>query len=818
MTAKIDLLARIVEAKRLEALAPEGKLLDFTRYYFPEREGMDLIEGPHHRLICSTLDKVLAGEISRLIINVPPGYSKTESAVVNFMAKGFHVNPAARFIHATFSDDLARENSDKVQSVIALEGYQAVKPVTIRADSKAKDRWRTTDGGGVLAKAAGGPITGFRAGYMDKTCFTGALIVDDPLKPDDAFSPVKRKTVNQRATNTFRSRLAHDGVPIIVIMQRLHDDDFVGHLLKGGTGEKWHHLNLPVWIDRSEPYPVEWTHGIPVEHDLQDGPLWPEKHSVEEIEILKADAYTFASQYMQRPVSIEGALFDMAGFKWYRELPPIDHYMMFADTAQKTGERNDYSVIQLWGKAGGSIYLVDQVRGKWEAPELEKTALAFWAKHKGRNVRGLRVEDKVSGTGLIQTLRRKGVPVTGIKREKDKYTRGLDAAPWVATGMVWLPENADYSTALRAELQMFDGLGTGHDDQCLIAGTMVRTDRGDMPIESIRSGDMVLTRKGFKRVTRAWMSNPSADVVTAEFCNGVKLTGTRDHPVWMHDVGFVPLDAVADADYKAICLEDFPRIRSMQSNLMASRFAVIHSLAASTIGDIILRVGVTLREGWNHIIGSYGSFTKGRSLKDGKSTISTTIRSIMQLITLNAYRLRNTRQSIRQKVSGRGLPALRHIWTGFAQRLRNGIQAMRGAHGTPNKRALSWPQGNRLNTLAQNAGVNSYQKRPEPVGRGACDFAQGSVKRAVSGKTGGTCRTKPARLAVFSSKGHQERKHAHVSALRVSRAGVAAVYNLTVEDCPEFYANGILVHNCDPLMDAIAEMLGSFGVNWDAFE
>lgn len=465
---KIELLARIVEVKRKAALAPEGKLLDFQRYYFPEREGMDMIEGPHHHVMSDTLDRVLSGEITRLIITVPPGYSKTESAVVSFIAKGFHLNPAARFIHATFSDDLARENSDKVQALIALESYQAVQSVAIRADSKAKDRWRTVEGGGMLAKAAGGPITGFRAGYMDKKRFTGALVIDDPLKPDDAFSPTKRKTVNQRATNTFRSRLAHDGVPIIVIMQRLHGDDFVGHLLSGATGEKWHHLNLPVWIDPADEYPVEWTHGIPIDHGLPDGPLWDEKHSLSEIEVLKADAYTFASQYMQRPVSIEGALFDMGAIKWYAELPPINHYRMFADTAQKTGERNDYSVIQLWGKAeqeGGGIYLVDQVRGKWEAPDLEKMALAFWEKHRGKNVRGLRVEDKVSGTGLIQVLRRKGVPVTGIKREKDKYTRGLDAAPWIATGMVHLPENAEYSIALRSELQIFDGLGTGFDDQ-----------------------------------------------------------------------------------------------------------------------------------------------------------------------------------------------------------------------------------------------------------------------------------------------------------------------------------------------------------------
>ncbi|MFG6566687.1 phage terminase large subunit [Sulfitobacter sp. 1A13679] len=442
--------------------------LGFARYHFPAREGMPLIEGPHHRVIGQTLDRVHSGEISRLIITLPPGYTKTEMAVVNFIARGFMLNPAARFIHCTFSDDLARENSDKIKSLIELPEFSELAAVGIKSDTSAKDRWKTVQGGGMLAKAAGGPITGFRAGYMDKDNFTGALVVDDPLKPDDAFSPTKRASVNKRATNTFRSRLAHDAVPIVVIMQRLHSDDFVGHLLTGGTGEIWDHLDLPVMIDQSAEYPKEWTHGRPVAHNLPDGPLWSEKHSAEEIEVIKADAYTFASQYMQRPVSAEGALFDMSGVHWYKpgEEPDIDYYRMYADTAQKTGERNDYSVIELWGKAkNGPAVLIDLVRGKWEAPDLEKNALAFWAKHKGKIVRGLRVEDKVSGTGLIQSLKRKGIPVDGIQRDRDKYTRGLDAAPWVATGQVWLPKDAPFTESLRYEMQTFDGLGTGFDDQ-----------------------------------------------------------------------------------------------------------------------------------------------------------------------------------------------------------------------------------------------------------------------------------------------------------------------------------------------------------------
>lgn len=444
------------------------KTLAFAKHFFPAREGMEFIEGPHHAVIGDVLDRVLNGEITRLIITIPPGYTKTEMAVVNFIARGFAINPSCRFIHATFSDDLARENSDKIKTLIELPEFAQLQTVTIKTDTKAKDRWKTDQGGGMLAKAAGGPITGFRAGYMDEKTFTGALVIDDALKPDDAFSPTKRDAVNRRATNTFRSRLAHERVPIIAIMQRLHNVDFAGYLLTGGTGEIWDHLDLPVLIDSAADYPAEWTHGRPIEHNLPDGPLWPEKQDADEIEIIKADAYTFASQYMQRPVSIEGALFDMSGVKWYKEgeLPEIEYFRMYADTAQKTGERNDYSVIELWAKfKGGGAGLVDLVRGKWEAPDLEKNALAFWAKHKGKIVRGLRVEDKVSGTGLIQSLQRQGIPVEGIQRNRDKYTRGLDAAPWIATGQVWLPSDASFSENLRYEMQTFDGLGTGFDDQ-----------------------------------------------------------------------------------------------------------------------------------------------------------------------------------------------------------------------------------------------------------------------------------------------------------------------------------------------------------------
>ena len=118
--------------------------------------------------------------------------------------------------------------------------------------------WHTTNNGGVTATAAGGQVTGFRAGHMDATQFTGALIIDDPVKPDDAYSETTRKKVNESYNETVASRVAIESVPIIVIMQRIHWDDLSGYLLRGGSGESWHHLCLPVKINSDDEYPEEY--------------------------------------------------------------------------------------------------------------------------------------------------------------------------------------------------------------------------------------------------------------------------------------------------------------------------------------------------------------------------------------------------------------------------------------------------------------------------------------------------------------------------------------------------------------------------------
>jgi predicted phage terminase large subunit-like protein len=315
-------------------------------------------------------------------------------------------------------------------------------------DSSAKDEFRTTEGGIVYATGAEGSITGRGAGKM-RGEFGGAVIIDDPHKAGEATSSVMRQNVIDWYQNTIRSRLNKQDTPIIVIMQRLHEADLAGWLLNGGTGESWRHVSIPA-------------------RDPQGRSFWPEQFPDDMLDRLETSSpYVFAGQYMQHPAPLGGGIFKD---EWWRflEVPPLTkHRAIYADTAQKTKEQNDFSVFQCWGQTiDGQIVLLDQVRGKWEAPELETMARAFWAKHHAIQnagpLRAFKVEDKVSGTGLIQKLKREGIPIIPIQRNIDKVTRAMDAAPYVQSGNVIIMRNLAHLVDFMSEASVFPN--GAHDD------------------------------------------------------------------------------------------------------------------------------------------------------------------------------------------------------------------------------------------------------------------------------------------------------------------------------------------------------------------
>ena len=425
-------------------------------------EGQSLAFNYALKAICDALQRVINGEITRLIINVPPGYGKTLSSVWAFVSKGFVVNQRSRFIHLSFSQELVLDNSSKIKEILLSEEFQHFNPLSLRNDTKAKGLWRTDQGGGVRAVQMGGTVTGFRAGQMGEG-FSGALIIDDAIKPGDANSKGKLRTTNSRYNDTASSRLAHEKIPIILTMQRLSAGkpgadllscgDMSEFLLRGGSGEKWYHLMLPIIIDNSKSYPREWTHGIPIDHGIPDGLLWSYKHSKADAERLKtADKYVYAAQYDQRPKLRDGEkVFDVSCFGSYSQMPDLRKIIITSDTANKTKESHDYSVFLCSGLGtDGKIYVLDMLRGKWRSPDLIKKGSGFWEKHKRRN--GMNrvgasefwVEDAQSGTSLIQHLEDLlgEITVTGIPRTKDKFTRANGVLPDYSSGIVMLPSNA----------------------------------------------------------------------------------------------------------------------------------------------------------------------------------------------------------------------------------------------------------------------------------------------------------------------------------------------------------------------------------------
>jgi predicted phage terminase large subunit-like protein len=273
----------------------EHCLIKFTEYFFNVR-GDTFVDNWHHYEIANSLAKVESGEIKNLLINMPPRYGKTELAVINWVAQCIAKNPKSKFIHLSYSDDLALDNSGKAKELINSDEFQELWPVKLKEDSQSKKKWYTVDGGGLYATAAGGPITGFGAGSTDSDEFSGAIIIDDPIKVDDAEREGERERVNNRLNTTIKSRRNNRNTPIIIIMQRLHEDDMSGYVLAGKMGEEFHHLKLPA---------------------IKDGrPLWEFKHTLEDLEKERlSDPRTFSGQMMQDPSPDDGEFFKRDWFK-----------------------------------------------------------------------------------------------------------------------------------------------------------------------------------------------------------------------------------------------------------------------------------------------------------------------------------------------------------------------------------------------------------------------------------------------------------------------------------------------------------------------
>lgn len=426
--------------QQLEAAAVLARedLYFFSRWMFARRRGYKWIRADHHKIICDALMLVFRGESKRLIINIPPRYSKTELAVINFMSWSLGKAPDAEFIHTSYSARLAANNAWQTRELTQHPSYQDIFPhVQLRGDSKAKDEWRTTDGGIVYAVGSGGTITGYGAG-KHRAGFGGCILVDDPHKADEARSDVMRGNVIEWFQNTLESRKNSPDTPIILIMQRLHEDDLSGWLLKGGNGEKWDHVCLPALRDDGSA-------------------LWPEKHSPDELRRMQdASPYTFAGQYQQRPAPTEGGIIKPDNLVTIDALPH-GHitWMRGWDLASTTD--GDWTAGAKVGKLpDGRFVIADMVRVRC-GPDERDAAILNTARRDGAQCR-LSIPQDPGQAGKTQVLyltrQLAGFRVRSSPESGGKVTRAEPVAAQINAGNV-LMLRAEWNDKLIDEMRMF---------------------------------------------------------------------------------------------------------------------------------------------------------------------------------------------------------------------------------------------------------------------------------------------------------------------------------------------------------------------------
>ncbi len=424
-------------------------LASFTqRCFLTVSPGQQFLSNWHVEAIAHELEKVRRGETQRLIITLPPRNLKSITASVAFPAFLLGHDPSVRIVCASYSHDLATKHARDCRHVMQSRWYQRVFSRTrIEPSKKSVAEFETTARGYRLATSVGGTLTG-RGGNV--------ILIDDPMKPEEARSETTRKAVNEWYDSTLASRLdSKTEDKTIIIMQRLHVDDLVGHVLDKGM--EWSHLDLPAIAE--VPQEVELGAGETHRREVGDI-LHPEREPLSVLDDLKATmgSSLFSAQYQQRPVPPEGAMIKREWFREYSARPRPQHgdqIVQSWDTASKVDQTNDYSVCTTWLKRDKDYYLLDVLRVRLEHPELRRKIIAHAGAWKAKAVL---IEEASSGISLIPDLKSEGkIRPIGIKPKGSKIERLELQTISVEAGHVLLPESAPWKGEFLDEIVAFPG-------------------------------------------------------------------------------------------------------------------------------------------------------------------------------------------------------------------------------------------------------------------------------------------------------------------------------------------------------------------------
>ncbi len=459
----------ITDIEQLEAEREycSRSLFNFMKRAWPTLEaGQNLKIGWILQAISEHLEAVHSGEINRLLINVPFGTMKSLLTGVLFPAWewGPKNMPHLKILAASHEREIAIRDNLRMRDLIESEWYQSLWPLPFAKAQNQKTFFKNTELGWRQCCAARA-LTGKRA---------DRVIWDDPQATIDGDTDSALDTMEHVFRRVLPSRLVDPiDSAIVIIMQRVGPYDASTLAL----GEDYYHCMYPMEFDPARKcisiyYPDPRTK----ENEL----LFPERYPQEVVDRDKKvmGRRNWETQANQRPSVLGGSIIKTGDFKSYNSalLPKgeIICRKIYCDTAQKDKEEHDYSVLAVWGEhKNGNAYLIDLIRGKWLAPELDRQVRAFWAKHKTWDtvfygpLNEIVMEDKASGTGAIQYIKeRGGIPIRGVEPEKNKYTRVNNVLPYIENGCVFLPEDAHFLSDFLLECEQFTANDKHpHDDQ-----------------------------------------------------------------------------------------------------------------------------------------------------------------------------------------------------------------------------------------------------------------------------------------------------------------------------------------------------------------
>jgi predicted phage terminase large subunit-like protein len=449
----------IISHAEYQAILRQDFVSFIERSFYELNPTKPILLASYIEVIAAKLEACRQGKIKRLIINLPPRYLKSHCASVAFVAWLLGHRPATQIICASYGQELAEKLALDTRKIMTCQWYQSLFHTRLAADKQAVNDFMTTASGFRMATSVGGVLTGRGAEF---------IIIDDPLKPEDGFSETKRTSVNNWYDGTLLSRLNDKATGcIIMIMQRLHQDDLVGHVL---GQDEWDVVSFPAIAESDEHYAFESILGKQQFFLRREGePLHTERESLAMLNATREriGSYYFSSQYQQNPCPVGGAIVKSEWLQYFdATVPPPSgraYTLQSWDTANKSGELNDYSVCTTWRVVNDRYYLLHVFRKRLEYPELKRKVIELASEYKPQAVL---IEDKASGTALIQELkidrRFKFIPYMPPSGT-DKTMRLVAQTDLFENGLVFLPLQAPWLNDYLQELISFPG--AKYDDQ-----------------------------------------------------------------------------------------------------------------------------------------------------------------------------------------------------------------------------------------------------------------------------------------------------------------------------------------------------------------